>query len=74
MLNHVVLEFQRVYLTHSAIASGDFGEVVKLEDTMAYNLTDMDKYKLLTEHYIPASSHPFPACTIGGTVRHLYPA
>ena len=38
---------------------------------MAYNLTDIDKYKLLTEHYILASSHPFPAHTIGGTVRHF---
>ena len=38
---------------------------------MAYNLTDLDKYKLLTEHYIPASSHLFPARTIKGTVRHF---
>ena len=57
--------------SHSAIASGDFGEVVKLKGAMAYNLTDMNKYKLLTEHYIPTSSHPFPARTIGGTVRHF---
>ena len=56
---------------HSAIASGDLGEVVKLKSTMEYKLTDMDKYKLLTEHYIPAPNHPFPACTIGGTVRHF---
>ena len=57
--------------SHSAIASGDFGKVVKLKATRAYNLTDMDKYKLLTEHYIPAPSYPFPACTIGSTVRHF---
>ena len=56
---------------HSAIASGDYGEVVKLKGTMAYNFTDMDKYKLLTNHFTPLPSHPFPARIIGGTVRHF---
>ena len=62
---------ERVLDSHSVIASGDFGKVVKLKGTIEYNLTDMDKYKLLTEHYIPTSSYPFPARTIGGTVRHF---
>ena len=57
--------------SHTAIASGDLGEVVKLKKTIAYILTDMDKYKFLTDYFIPESSHPFPGHIIGGTARHI---
>ena len=57
--------------SHAVIASGDFGEVVKLKTTIAYNLTDTDKYKFLTEHFIPTPNHPYPARTFMGTVRHF---
>ena len=53
--------------SHTAIASGDFGEVVKLKKTMAYTLIDMDICKLVTDHFIAEPSHSFPGRTIGGT-------
>ena len=54
---------------HPAVSSGDFGKVVLLKADR--NLTDHEKFTLLTKHFIPPRSYKFPARPVSGRNRHF---
>ena len=52
-----------------AVCSGDFGQVVLLKARR--NLTDHEKFMLLTKHFVPPHSYKFPAHFVSGRNRHF---
>ena len=52
-----------------AVCSGDFGQVVLLKARR--NLTDHEKFMLLTKHFVPPHSYKFPARFVSGRNRHF---
>ena len=49
---------------HSAISSGDFGQVAQLKSRR--KLTDHEKLTILSTHFVPPRNYMFPTLSVGG--------
>ena len=52
---------------HSAINSGDFGQVAQLKAKR--KLTDHEKLTILSTHFVPPRNYTFPTRNVGGHGR-----
>ena len=58
---------ESVEVVHSAISSGDFGQVAELKTER--KLTDHEKLTLLAAHFVPPRNYKFPTRNVGGRGR-----